>query len=108
MIAEAASGFIYYVSLRGVTGASRMDMQEVADKLKEIRGKTDLPVGVGFGISSPEMAAKVAAFADAVVVGSALVKRIAELAAQPEKINADAGSFIASLRVSIDKVGAAA
>jgi len=108
MIAEAASGFIYYVSLRGVTGAGRMDMQEVADKLKEIRGKTDLPVGVGFGISSPEMAAKVAAFADAVVVGSALVKRIAELAAQPEKINADAGSFIASLRASIDKVGAAA
>ena len=107
-ICEAASGFVYYVSLRGVTGASHMELREVADKLEVIRSKTDLPVGVGFGIDSPETAAAVARFADAVVVGSALVKRVAALAAEPEAINGEAAAFIASLRASIDKVGEAA
>jgi tryptophan synthase alpha chain len=54
LIAKAASGFIYYVSLRGVTGAANLDVREVAAKLKEIRGHTKLPLGVGFGIGSPE------------------------------------------------------
>jgi tryptophan synthase alpha chain len=72
-----------------------------------IKRQTTLPVGVGFGIGTPEAAAQVAAFADAVVVGSALVQRVAALAATPDKIPAHAAAFIGSLRAAIDRVPAA-
>ncbi|MFQ5994723.1 MAG: tryptophan synthase subunit alpha [Acidiferrobacterales bacterium] len=108
LIAEAAGGFLYYVSLRGVTGASHLDVSAVASKLKAIRAQTTLPVGVGFGIHSPETAAAVAGFADAVVVGSALVKRIGDLVGQRDKILTEIPDFVASLRNAMDQVGAAA
>ncbi len=107
-IAAAASGFIYYVSLRGVTGASHLDVEAVAKQLQAVRTQTTLPIGVGFGINSPETAAAVASVADAVVVGSALVKRISELVEHQEKIMTDVPDFLASLRSAIDQVGAAA
>jgi len=103
-ILGVASGFVYYVSLRGVTGAAHLDLTEVRSKVNTIKQQTALPVGVGFGIGSPEAAAQVAAFADAVVVGSALVQRVAALAATPDKIPAHAAAFIGSLRVAIDRV----
>ena len=103
LIAKAASGFIYYVSLRGVTGAANLDVREVAAKLKEIRGYTKLPLGVGFGIGSPEAAAQVAEFADAVIVGSAVVKRMEEMAAKPDKILTEVPAFIARLREAMDQ-----
>ncbi|MEK7223714.1 MAG: tryptophan synthase subunit alpha [Pseudomonadota bacterium] len=103
LIAKAASGFIYYVSLRGVTGAANLDVREVAAKLKEIRGHTKLPLGVGFGIGSPEAAAQVAEFADAVIVGSAVVKRMEEMAAKPDKILTEVPAFIARLREAMDQ-----
>jgi len=103
-ILAVASGFIYYVSLRGVTGAGPLDLAEVRRKVGEIRTQTRLPVGVGFGISTPQAAAEVAEFADAVVVGSALVRRIAELADNPEMIPAEARSFLAALRAVMDVV----
>jgi tryptophan synthase alpha chain len=105
-ILSAASGFVYYVSLRGVTGAAHLDLSEVRNKVNTIKKQTALPVGVGFGIGSPEAAAQVAAFADAVVVGSALVQRVAALAATPDKIPAQAAAFIGSLRAAIDRVPA--
>jgi tryptophan synthase alpha chain len=105
-IVAAAGGFVYYVSLRGVTGAAHIDMNEVAGRVKAIRALTALPVGVGFGINSPEAAAQVARFADAVVVGSAIVKRIAGLVATPDAINAALGEFVAALRAAIDAPGA--
>jgi tryptophan synthase alpha chain len=71
-IARAASGFLYYVSVAGVTGARAQLSAELPDKVRALRAVTDLPIGVGFGISTPEQAAHVAAFADAVVVGSAI------------------------------------
>jgi tryptophan synthase alpha chain len=71
-IARAGSGFLYYVSVTGVTGARAQLSAELADKVSALRSVTDLPIGVGFGISTPEQAARVAAFADAVVVGSAI------------------------------------
>ena len=108
LIAHAGSGFIYYVSLRGVTGAANLDVEAVGEKLKAIRAQTTLPVGVGFGINSPETAAAIAGFADAVVVGSALVKRIGDLAAEQEKILTDVPGFLARLRSAMDQVGAAA
>jgi len=105
-ILACASGFIYYVSLRGVTGAGHLDLTEVRSRVQTIKGQTALPVGVGFGISTPEAAAQMAEFSDAVVVGSALVKRVAALAATPDKIPAEASAFIGSLRAAMDKVPA--
>jgi tryptophan synthase alpha chain len=103
LIARAASGFIYYVSLRGVTGAANLDVREVTAKLKEIRAHTKLPLGVGFGIGSPEAAAEVAAVADAVIVGSAVVRRMEEMAAKPDKILNEVPAFIARLREAMDR-----
>ena len=101
-IAVAASGFIYYVSLRGVTGAAHMDVNEVEAKLKTIRRHTRLPLGVGFGINSPEIAATMARIADAVIVGSAIVKRIEELAGSPDRILTEVPAFLARLREAMD------
>lgn len=75
-ISAMAKGFIYYVSLKGVTGASHLDIGRVGDKLESIRSATKLPIGVGFGIRDAKSAAEVARFADAVVVGSAIVQEI--------------------------------
>jgi len=75
-IARSAKGFLYYVSVTGVTGARAVVGFDVETKVHELRSVTDLPIGVGFGISTPEQAAKVARFADAVVVGSAISTQI--------------------------------
>jgi tryptophan synthase alpha chain len=107
-VADVASGFIYYVSLRGVTGAAHIDTDEVKSRLDVIRKHTALPIGVGFGIKSPDIAARVATVADAVVVGSALVSRIGELADQPDAILKDVPAFLASLREAVDTAEAAA
>lgn len=77
-IARAADGFIYYVSREGVTGEQTTLSDSIASQVAEIKKHTDLPVAVGFGISTPEQAGAVARQADAVVVGSAIVRRIAE------------------------------
>ena len=77
-ICRSARGFVYYVSLKGVTGAASLAVDEVEAKLGAIRRHTQLPVGVGFGIRDAESAARIGVFADAVVVGSAVVSRVAE------------------------------
>jgi tryptophan synthase alpha chain len=102
-MADCGSGFLYYVSFKGVTGANRLDVGSVRDKLAQIRANSDLPVGVGFGIRDAESAARVAEFADAVVVGSALVKRIAELADEPDQIPLQAPQVIAAMRTAMDE-----
>lgn len=107
-VLSVARGFVYYVSLRGVTGAANMDVVEVERKVNVIRNQSKLPVGVGFGIHDASSAARVARFADAVVVGSALVARIAECAARPPEIEAQAAAFIAGLRRAIDAATAPA
>lgn len=101
-IAAVASGFLYYVSFKGVTGANRLDVGAVAAKLSSIRKLTQLPLGVGFGIRDAQSAADVSAVADAVVVGSALVTRIAELTNQPEKIAATVSAVLAEMRQAMD------
>ena len=78
-ICDAAAGFIYYVSREGVTGAQKAVAASVRERIAELREQTELPVAVGFGISTPEHARQVAQFADAVVVGSAIVDTIAKL-----------------------------
>jgi len=105
-IGSVASGFVYYVSVKGVTGAGHLDVDAVSAKVAEIRARIELPVGVGFGIKSAEDAARVAAVADAVIVGSAIVQRIEDLAGAPERIPDTVGAFVAELRAAVD--GAAA
>ncbi len=77
-VLAGASGFLYYVSVTGVTGAATAAEEALQDALKRLRNHTDLPISVGFGIKSPEQAAAVARIADGVVVGSAIVERIAQ------------------------------
>ncbi|MDM8561843.1 tryptophan synthase subunit alpha [Candidatus Marithioploca araucensis] len=95
-----ASGYLYYVSLKGVTGDAHLDMTSVAEKVKEIRQYTKLPIGVGFGIKDVESAAQVAKVSDAVIVGSALVKLI-ETEPQ-EKLLEIMPAFVRELRQGID------
>ncbi|MGE8550414.1 MAG: tryptophan synthase subunit alpha, partial [Acinetobacter calcoaceticus] len=80
-VANQASGFIYYVSLKGVTGAATLDTAEAAARIQKIKNATDIPVGVGFGISDAASAKAMGSVADAVIVGSAFVKNFATLAA---------------------------
>jgi tryptophan synthase alpha chain len=76
LIVNQASGFLYYVSLKGVTGSANLDIEEVKSRVADIRHKTKLPIGVGFGVKDSITAKNVAAFADAVVVGSRMVQAI--------------------------------
>lgn len=79
-VLRQAGGFLYYVSITGITGTASADQAAVAQAVAQLRGKTDLPIAVGFGINTPEQAADMAKIADAVVVGSAVVKKVAALA----------------------------
>jgi tryptophan synthase alpha chain len=101
-IGSVASGFVYYVSVKGVTGAGHLDTADVAEHLARIKSLVSLPVGVGFGIKDAETAARVARIADAVIVGSAIVGRIESLADTPERIPEAVGAFLAELRAAID------
>lgn len=99
-VTSIASGYLYYVSLRGVTGAANLDTGAVQSQLPVIRQHTQLPVGVGFGISDAASACAVAASADAVVIGSALIRA---LESQPAEQAAQvAHDFIAPIRQALD------
>ncbi len=101
-ITESGRGFIYYVSLKGVTGAGHLDIDGVKQQLVKIRTQTDLPVGVGFGIKDAESAASIAGVADAVVVGSALVRRVEENADSADDINRAVAGLLAEMRTAMD------
>ena len=100
-IATVADGYIYYVSLKGVTGAGHLDLTDVEAKLKRIKQHTSLPIAVGFGVKNAEIAAEMAKIGDAVVVGSALIERIVN-----DKGQANAAIFelLSSMRDSMDAV----
>ncbi len=104
--AQLARGYLYYVSLKGVTGSAAINVAEVADKLAEIRALTDLPLGVGFGIKDPPTAAAIAQVADAVVVGSALVGKMGELAGDPERMLVEVSELLAAMRQAMDQTRA--
>jgi tryptophan synthase alpha chain len=95
--AKHGSGFIYYVSVTGVTGARRTFDGQLAGQVARVRRGTALPVGVGFGISTPQQAAWISGFADAAVVGSALVQIIETAKSKKQKAEA-AGRFVARLK----------
>jgi tryptophan synthase alpha chain len=100
LIVNQASGFLYYVSLKGVTGAANLDIEEVKARVAEIRSKTSLPIGVGFGVKDSATAKNVAAFADAIVVGSRMVQLIE--GSTEENLIGNISQLIAELRVAID------
>ncbi len=103
-ICETASGFVYYVSVKGVTGSASLDTDEVATKLDMIRRQTHLPLGVGFGIKDAATAAAVAKSANAVVVGSAIVSRVENNLDNPAAISPEISAFLKELRQAMDKV----
>ena len=105
-IGALARGYLYYVSLKGVTGSARLNTGEVAEKVARIKALVDVPVGVGFGIRDADSAAAVARVADAVVVGSALVSRIEALAGDPQQLNAEIGALLGAMRTAMDAVTA--
>ena len=103
-ICKAASGFLYYVSLKGVTGSNQLNIKKVEEKIKEIRAQSTLPLAVGFGIKDAEVAQAVGRISDAVVIGSALVEKIAKYSGNTEEMIEEISSFIISLRKALDNI----
>lgn len=101
-IAELASGFIYYVSMKGVTGAANVDDQGLQQPLSVLRSYSQLPLAVGFGIKTAEHAVAVARHADAVVIGSALVEALHKA----DDVNATVQEFIQPIRHAMDEATA--
>jgi len=99
-VASLASGYLYYVSLKGVTGAGHLDLTEVAEKIPRIRRETKLPVGVGFGIRDAATAKAVAKYADAVVIGSAIIQEMEAAPAGEQVLRAR--SFVQGIRAALD------
>ena len=101
-VVRAARGFIYYVSLKGVTGSQSLDTSVLASRLQGLRSHTSLPLGVGFGIRDAETAARVAAVADAVVVGSSIVRLAEEHDGDGRAFATAAGAVVAEMRHAMD------
>lgn len=96
------SGYLYYVSIKGVTGAGHLDTDDVKKKLVEIRANTDLPVGVGFGVKTAETAKTIASLADGVVVGSAFISKIEQNLDNPEQAKKEIIELLTSMRQAMD------
>jgi tryptophan synthase alpha chain len=99
-VARLARGYVYYVSLKGVTGASHLDTDDVARNLAQIRRHVRLPVGVGFGIRDAASARAIAQHADAVVIGSRIIEEIE--AGLPDDAPSRAGAWLAGIRAALD------
>jgi tryptophan synthase alpha chain len=102
-IAALGSGFLYYVSLKGVTGANTLDIEAVKARLSLIRDYSNLPLGVGFGIKDAATAALVAPVADAVIVGSAVIKLVEANPDDHGRIVQDIANLIAAMRDAMDQ-----
>ena len=105
-VGKIASGYVYYVSLKGVTGAANLDVLSIASKIPAIKSRVPLPVGVGFGIRDAQSARAVAEVSDAVVIGSRIVQLLEEAA--PDSAAGKLTDFIAEVRQAIDGIGATA
>lgn len=103
LIAAAASGYLYYVSLRGVTGSASLNVEEVSSRLTTIRQFVELPIGVGFGIKDAASAKAIGAVADGVVVGSALIDQMSAHQSAPENINGAVAKILSDMRVAMDQ-----
>jgi tryptophan synthase alpha chain len=99
-VARQSEGFVYYVSLTGITGAKLLSMADVSKNVEKIRKVTHVPVAVGFGVATPEDAANVAAIADGVIVGSAIVRQIAAHREKPGMVK-HVAEFVRSLKTAM-------
>src|SRR5882672_4255478 len=104
-VAKLGRGYLYYVSLRGVTGAANIDLSSVAARVKHVRGFARLPVGVGFGIRDAQSARAIGAVADAVVIGSALIQEIEN--APRDQVTSRITRFLAPIREALDNLSTA-
>lgn len=102
LIENRGSGYLYYVSLKGVTGANSIDIDDVKQHYLQRKQQTDLPLLVGFGIKTPEAAATIASFADGVIVGAALIQQIAALADSPKQIPQQVPKLIKAMREAMN------
>jgi tryptophan synthase alpha chain len=100
-LCEAADGFLYYVSFAGITGAGRLSTQDIATRVADIRSHAKAPVAVGFGVKDAQSAKAIAGFADAVVIGSALVECL-EGATTAQDIAARVQGFLGPIRTALD------
>jgi len=100
-VAEVGSGYLYYVSLKGVTGAGHLDVSDVAARIPKIRAQVGMPVGVGFGIRDAATAKQLAAVADAVVIGSRIVEEIEN--SPREQVVARVTEFLRGIRQALDE-----
>ncbi|TCS72938.1 tryptophan synthase alpha chain [Sulfuritortus calidifontis] len=100
-VAKLARGYVYYVSLKGVTGAGNLDLSAVGQKLPALKKHIALPIGVGFGIRDAETARRVADLADAVVIGSRIVQEIEQ--SPRERVVDNVKQFVAGVRAALDK-----
>jgi tryptophan synthase alpha chain len=98
-VLRKASGFVYFVSMTGITGTQAIDSADVHAMIQRLRVRCQLPIGVGFGITTPEQATAVAGYADAVVVGSAIVRMIENEAGNPALVRS-VGAFVRALKDS--------
>ncbi|MEW5835269.1 MAG: tryptophan synthase subunit alpha [Pseudomonadota bacterium] len=100
-LCEVAEGFLYYVSFAGITGAGRLSTRDITSRVADIRSRARAPVAVGFGVRDAQSAKEIAAFADAVVIGSALVERLDGAGTADEAV-ARAKDFLAPIRAALD------
>jgi len=100
-VAKVGSGYIYYVSLKGVTGAGNLDIEDVARRIPAIRSKVGMPVGVGFGIRDAASARRIAAVADAVVIGSRIIEEIEN--SSRENAASNVTTFMQGIRAAMDE-----
>ena len=100
-VGRMASGYIYYVSLKGVTGAANIDLAEVGAKLPQIRSHIKLPIGVGFGIRDAQTAKAIASISDAVVIGSRLVQEIES--SKPDQLIGNLSTLVGGIRRAMDE-----
>lgn len=96
------SGYLYYVSLKGVTGAGHLDIADVEQKLQQIRANTNLPVGIGFGVKDAQTAKTLSAIGNGVVVGSALISKIEANLQNPEQAKNEIVELLAAMRQAMD------
>ncbi len=102
-IARSTTGFLYYVSVAGITGERRELPPELAENVAWLRSQTDLPICIGFGISRPEHIRQLAPVADGLIVGSALVRRLGEMADRPRsEVVEEVGRFVAELAGALE------
>jgi tryptophan synthase alpha chain len=103
-VAKLATGYLYYVSLKGITGAGNLDVASVAAKIPRIKAHANVPVGVGFGIRDAQSAKAIAQVADAVVIGTKFIQIIEE--SGPEKAVDAVAEFAGTIRAALDAPGA--